>query len=103
MEHLSYVSIGTEDGGPPITYPPHHLCHISLRVILQRLSVSFHVSLFVLSLSLILTHMLIHFVVQRSLNLNYFYDWEDIKLPVAEQNIHILSRLFFNKMIHACQ
>lgn len=59
---------GTQDGGPPITYTPHHLCHISLRVILQHLfclirCLSVCLLLYLASfLPLVLTHVLIHFV-----------------------------------------
>lgn len=43
MVHLSYVS--REHGmAAPITYTPCHLCHVSLWVILQRLSVSLTIS-----------------------------------------------------------
>lgn len=46
MVHFELCVWGTQDGGPhPITYTPHHLCHISLWMILQHLSIP--VSLFV--------------------------------------------------------
>ena len=52
---------------PPHTYPPHHLYHILLQVILHSFCLIRCLSICPLlshapSLSLILTHMLIHFV-----------------------------------------
>lgn len=52
---------GTQDGGPPITYTPHHLCHISLDnsaapfCLIHRLSVCL-----LLYLAYPLSHMLTH-------------------------------------------
>lgn len=40
MVHFELCVWGTQDGGPhPITYTPHHLCHSSLWMILQHLSI----------------------------------------------------------------
>lgn len=111
MVHLSYVSGENRMAPPthpphtPITYTPHHLCHISLQVILQHLSVSFTVSLFAssyillpLCLSYSHTCWFISFVWQSQSTFELFieHDWEDIKLPMAKQSIENLSRLFFN-------
>lgn len=60
MVHFELCVWGTQDGGPHhITYTPHHLCHSSLWMILQHLSIPgslfVHKSLFGHTCSLILS------------------------------------------------
>lgn len=101
---------GKQDGAPhpPTPHPdylhsPPSVPHLTSGnsaapfCLIHCLSVCFLLH-FASSLSLILTHMLIHSVWQSQSTFELFieHDWEDIKLPMAKQSIENLSRLFFN-------